>query len=313
MLRRLPRNCCSCRSGSRSACSPGTCSTSTAGATPSPTTCARPPPPTCRRSPNDDPAAVCANISPLAPHPAAVQRQVVRGQRQVRDRAAAEGAARGAEGPADHGRLGRRQPRRGEVHAASSASAATCSWSSCATSGSSTPSPPADRRPGPDGPVRRHQPGPALGGGRPQLRPARQPLLPGAVRGRLHAAAPRARGGRHAAGATASASPTSRPARPAPRRELSRRRAARAARRSSKRLVADLQPKLVAMVGVTAYRVAFDQPQGHARPPGARRSAAAPSGSSRTRAASTRTTSRPTSRACSPRRTRTRHASRQAP
>ena len=75
----------------------------------------------------------------------------------------------------------------------------------------------------------------------------------------------------------------------------------RAGARELDALVARLQPRLVAILGLGAYRTAFERPKATMGRAGRARSAAARSGSSPTRAASTPTTSPPTSPASTPR------------
>ena len=157
------------------------------------------------------------------------------------------------------------------------------------------------RRPRPrsEGAVRRHQPVAALGRGRPQLRPPRQPLLPRAARRRLHAARPASRRGRHAARLRGRDHEHRRPPDAAPPTSSAARSCARArasSTRSSRASGRGWSPSSAS--APTAPRSSARRPRWAA---GRRRSAAARSGSSPTRAASTPTTSRPTSPGCTPR------------
>ena len=152
--------------------------------------------------------------------------------------------------------------------------------------------------------LRGHQPGPALGRGRPPLRAPRQPLLPRAPRRGLHAPRAAPDRGRRRSRSTAPASPTSPPA-PAARPTSSPSTSSAPAPRTSTRWS---EPPSRASSRCSASPPT-GSPSSAARPRSASRptrSAAAPSGSSPTRAASTPTTSPPTSRASTPRRANTR-------
>ena len=110
--------------------------------------------------------------------------------------------------------------------------------------------------PGPAGPLRRDQPVAALRRGRPSLRAAGQPLLADAARRRLHAAPAAPRRGRRAArrygiGVT---NVVARPTRAAA--ELSDEEL-RAGAAELEATVARLAPRLVAVLGLAAYRTAF--------------------------------------------------------
>ena len=131
--------------------------------------------------------------------------------------------------------------------------------------------------------------------GRAPLRAARQPLLAGAARRRVHAAPAAPRRGRRAARARDRRHEHRRPSDARRRGDHAPRSCARAPARSS-RLVRRDAPRLVAVVGLTAYRTAFGATAARRSACSPTRSAAGRCGCCRIPAASTRTTSPRTSR-----------------